>query len=766
MGRIFRQNPILSYFLIGFMCAAGSLFSPRVFSVLDFVDNWLADLRLTTIAPTMEPHPDIVLFSITEETLAQYPYRFPLDRGMLADAITRFNEAGVKAIGMDILFDQATETNKDRRLAEAISASRAPVIVGWASESEGLTRKQVAYLKKYLPDAIQAPSNLVKDGGDGTVRWIYPGQRTAEGYRTAFAPALAQAAGAETTQETQNLYFRSGTDGSAAPFKTFPLHILNSLPKQWYANKIVLIGADLPNEDRHRTPFAALLGNEAGSLPGIVVHAFAISQLIDGQSFDRKNLAIEFLVAIGVSALGIWIALLGAGLVLKLIIAAISMALIWVVGFGLFALAEVMIPLFAPSLAFISAIGLSTALVAHYHRQEKQFAEAMVRRRNESLHKIVENSFDAIVVATSDGKITSTNSSADMVMGWQSEDVIGSLIADHIPNAEELSAEFLERDKRFRRISKAEIQPLEIECARADGSPFTMELVIYTAPVSDLSGTTNLAGERVSYIYSFRDITVRRLAELAREEARQEAEAANRAKTEFLANMSHELRTPLNAIIGFSELMRTEALGPLGSPQYLEYMNDINGSGQHLIQIINDILDMSKIEAGELSPTEDVFDFAEAADLSMRLVADRAQKGEVTLLNTVPPDIANLYADERMIKQILLNLLSNAVKFTPEGGMVTLSAEAASQGFIFAVADTGCGIPQDKMDIILQPFGQADMTLQRNYEGTGLGLPLVKAMVELHGGTLEIFSREGRGTTTTVRMPGDRIVEQTDKIAS
>ncbi|MFT5487761.1 MAG: PAS domain S-box-containing protein, partial [Alphaproteobacteria bacterium] len=413
----------------------------------------------------------------------------------------------------------------------------------------------------------------------------------------------------------------------------------------------------------------------------------------------------------------------------------------------------------------VTAIGISTALVGHFHRQEKKFAEAMVRRRNESLHKIVENSFDAIVVATSDGEIRSTNSSADLVMGWHPEDIIGSQITEHFPDVEELSEDFLERDKQYRRTSKGEIQPLEIECARADGTPFTMELVVYTAPVSDLSGTTNLAGERVSYIYSFRDITARHMAEQAREEARQQAEAANRAKTEFLANMSHELRTPLNAIIGFSELMRTEALGPLGSPQYLEYMNDINGSGQQLIQVINDILDMSKIEAGELTPMEEEFDFVTAADTSVRLVADRAQKGEITLLNTVPADLPLLLADERMIKQILLNLLSNAVKFTPEGGMVELSAEASSLGLVFSVSDTGCGIPEDKMDVILEPFGQADMSLQRNYEGTGLGLPLVKAMVELHGGTLEILSREGKGTTATVRMPASCLLEDRRKIA-
>lgn len=766
MGRIFRQNPIVNYVLIGFLCAVGGLASPKAFSVLEFVDNWLADLRLTTIAPSMEAHPDIVLFTITEDTLAQFPYRFPLDRAMLADAVERLNDAGARAIGMDILFDQPTEPAKDDRLAKAIAKSRAPVIVGWASEDEGLTPAQVKYLNSYLPDAIHTPSNLVKSGGDGTVRWIYPGTETQSGYRTAFAPALAKAAGANPTRATLDLYFRSAADGNPVPFRTFPLHILKNLPKQWFANKIVLIGADLPNEDRHRTPFASLLGNDAGSLPGIVVHAFAVAQLIDGTSFHRHNIAIEAAVSVFVAALGVVLAVLRTGLILKLLIAFSSIVGIWALGFASFALAGIMLPLFTPTLAFIGAIGLSTALVSNYERQKKRYAEAMVRRRNESLHKIVENSFDAIVVATSDGEIAAVNSSADMVMGWQPDAVIGSLISDHIPDAEELSVRFLDLDRGDKNSLKSDVQPLEIAATRADGTPFTMELVVYTAPVSDLSGSTNLAGERVSYIYSFRDITVRRMAEEAREEARKAAEAANRAKTEFLANMSHELRTPLNAIIGFSELMKTEALGPLGSPQYLEYMNDINGSGQHLIQIINDILDMSKIEAGELTPIEDVFDFNRAADMSIRLVADRAQKGDVTVINSVHADTPMICADERMIKQILLNLLSNAVKFTPEGGIVTLSAEANSLGFEFSVADTGCGIPEDKMDVILQPFGQADMSLERNYEGTGLGLPLVKAMTELHGGELEIFSREGKGATVTVRLPSDRIYKPADKMAS
>ena len=764
LTRLFKRNPVYAFVTIGIFCAVGSIVSPRAFSVLEFVDHWLADLRLTVMAPEMAPRDDIVLFTITEETLAQYPYRFPLDRGMLADAVERFNAAGVRAIGMDILFDQPTESGKDKRLADAVAASDAPVIVGWASEAEELTEAQIEFLKTYLPEAIHAPSNLIKHGSDGTVRWIYPGLETDTGYRTAFAPAIAAAAGATPSRGEDDLYFRRGADGNVMPFRIFPLHILKSLPPQWYAGKIVIIGANLPNEDRHRTPYAALLGNDAGSLPGMVIHAYAVAQLIDGVSLDRQNLLLEIALAVLVAAAGVGIALLGIGVLGKVAISLVAISVVWAIGFGLFALASVMVPLFAPSLAFITALGLTAATAAHQDRLKKQFAEAMVQRRNESLHKLVENSFDGIVVATSECEIISTNSSADIIMGWNEGEAVGTNISDYIPDIEDHGAHFLELDRQHRLRAASAIQPLEVECARADGTPFVMELLVYTAPVSFTEAEGGVtAGERISYIYSFRNITLRRQAEEAREEARQAAETANRAKTEFLANMSHELRTPLNAIIGFSEIMRTEALGPLGSEQYLEYTNDINNSGEHLIQIMNDILDMSKIEAGELNPIEDVVRFHGVADISMRLVADRAQKGEVTLVNDVPKDLPDLLADERMLKQILLNLLSNAVKFTPEEGTVTLTATADENGFVVSVTDTGCGIPADKMEVILEPFGQADMTLGRTYEGTGLDLPLVKAMTELHGGTLEIDSTEGEGTTATIRLPAEKVLKSKEK---
>jgi PAS domain S-box-containing protein len=758
---LFKRYPALAFVLIWAGCTLCGVLAPKGLSVLDFVEKWLADLRLSTIGSTMAPRSNIVLFTITEDTLAQHPYRFPLDRGMLADAIERFNKAGVKVIGLDILFDQSTEPEKDRELARSIADSAAPVVVGWASAADGLTKKQIAYLDSYLPEAIHAPSNLTKDAGDGTVRWLYPGLETENGYRVAFAPALARAAGVETSKDTKNLFYRRGHDGNTAPFRTFPLHILKDLPQSWYADKIVLIGADLPNEDRHRTPFASLLGDDAGSLPGVVIHAHALAQLFDGVTFSHGGIIFAILIVAFASAIAIGIALIDASMPIKLLFCGVFLLMFWGAGFALFATVDVLIPLFAPTLTFGIAASLSAAVMAQRYKQKKQFAEAMVQRRNQTLHKVVENSFDGIVVTTSDGTIITTNSSADALMGWKNDEIIGTRITDYVPGAEEYGSHFLDLDGTQRREAGPAIQPLEVECQRADGTPFTMEILVYTARVSfALDDVSTNGGERVSYIYSFRDVTVRKLAEEAREKALQEAQAANKAKTEFLANMSHELRTPLNAIIGFSELMKTQALGPLGVDQYVEYMEDIHNSGNHLIEIVNDILDMSKIEAGELKPNEEIFDFSGVADVALRMVADRAQKGDVKLNNKLSGSSMRIHADQRMMKQILLNLLSNAVKFTPSDGEVTIEASADHTGLTISVTDTGCGIPADKMDVVLEPFGQADMTLGRVFEGTGLGLPLVKAMAELHGGSLDIRSIVDEGTTATIWLSAERVVRE------
>ncbi len=249
----------------------------------------------------------------------------------------------------------------------------------------------------------------------------------------------------------------------------------------------------------------------------------------------------------------------------------------------------------------------------------------------------------------------------------------------------------------------------------------------------------------------------RELVELNRKYIREKdrAEAANRAKSEFLANMSHELRTPLNAIIGFSELMEQGLFGPLGSPRYEEYATDINSSGKYLLGVINDILDMSKIEAGQFSMEREEIDLGPLIKETVRVVSLQAAQKSITLETRIA-DSMTLFADRRAVKQIVINLLSNAVKFTGQGGRITLRARNASGAMILTIEDNGCGIPKDALGKLGRPFEQVQNQFSKNHTGSGLGLAISRSLAQLHGGALKIRSTEGAGTIVSVRIPAKK----------
>jgi signal transduction histidine kinase len=237
------------------------------------------------------------------------------------------------------------------------------------------------------------------------------------------------------------------------------------------------------------------------------------------------------------------------------------------------------------------------------------------------------------------------------------------------------------------------------------------------------------------------------------------AENANRFKSEFLANMSHELRTPLNAILGFSDVMRAELFGPLGHARYREYADDVHKSGSHLLELINDVLDLSKIGAGRVELKESQFDVTELMTEAVQMVHPNA-KGRCTLEIVSGATLSLVTADKRLIKQVLLNLLSNSIKFTPDGGYVRLAAQESTDGLVLTVTDTGIGMDAAELETAFLAYGQVDSKIARKHQGTGLGLPISRSLIELHGGTLTAMSVKGVGTTMRLYLPNARISER------
>jgi signal transduction histidine kinase len=266
-------------------------------------------------------------------------------------------------------------------------------------------------------------------------------------------------------------------------------------------------------------------------------------------------------------------------------------------------------------------------------------------------------------------------------------------------------------------------------------------------------------GRFAGYRGTARDVTEQVVANKTLLEAKQQAEVASKAKSEFLANMSHELRTPLNAIIGFADFIEQEPLGPLGNPRYREYVRDIARSGKHLLDIINDVLDVARIEAGKAELHEEEVALPALVEDVLKIMGRQIERARLQLARAFDPAPPRVRADARALRQILLNLVSNAVKFTPEGGTITIAlARRPGAGMALSVSDTGIGIAAGDIPKLMQPFAQVDNVYRRKHQGAGLGLTLVRSFAEMHGGRVQIESAPGRGTTVTITLPESRVL--------
>ncbi|MGF1631521.1 MAG: PAS domain-containing sensor histidine kinase [Kiloniellaceae bacterium] len=377
---------------------------------------------------------------------------------------------------------------------------------------------------------------------------------------------------------------------------------------------------------------------------------------------------------------------------------------------------------------------------------ETKTIERAEREIRERLRAVIDHLPAGLVLKDEDGRYLLANQQFMELYGLQDCDVIGRTAYDHFPQvqAETIAAQ----DHTVLRTGIP--MEAEMEVTRMDGEK--VFCMITRFPVLDSVGhAIGIGGIHMN------------ISEIKEKErqlriARDDAERANHAKSAFLANMSHELRTPLNAIIGFSEIMEQGLFGPLGNPQYRGYAEDIRRSASHLLSIISDILDLSKIEAGRMELHEEMIDLAYVVNSCLTIVKESAANAGLALRTLLPEGLPPLYADKRSVRQILLNLLSNSIKFTPSGGSVTVKAKLEpSGGLVLIVRDTGIGMTADGIEIVLQPFGQIESAHTRTRNGTGLGLPISKSLAEIHGGSMTVESEVGKGTSITVRFPAARV---------
>ncbi len=386
------------------------------------------------------------------------------------------------------------------------------------------------------------------------------------------------------------------------------------------------------------------------------------------------------------------------------------------------------------------------AIAAHHRRVEASLAAEQGEARYRFL---AEHAMDLITSHAADGRILFASPASFSLLGYRPEEMAGMNISvlTHHEDANTIALAFEGAGRNRHAVSA------EVRLKRKDGGYVWIELRCRPAGGAHAEGSDVVAVSR--------DITERKAHERALIEARDLAEDASRAKSRFLANMSHELRTPLNAIIGFSEVMTREMFGPVGGPRYQEYSRLINESGSHLLELINSILDMSKIEAGRFELALEEFDLEDVTNQALRFVKLLAERQAIVLDFSIAPSAKKIYADRRAVMQILINLLSNGVKFTPARGSVHVSAKAGLEGVEIAVSDTGRGIPEESLKRLGQPFEQVENEYTRSKEGTGLGLALVRALSHLHGGSMELESVLGAGTTVRVHLPRASLTSET-----
>lgn len=667
---------------------------------------------------------------------------WPWPRRYHAELIERLLDAGVEQIVLDVDFSARSTPEEDQRLAQAIARAGDRIVL--PSFIQGAQSLSAAPTYENLPHAtLRGAARLgsanVRLGADGRI-WRYV---VAEEQPSGFRPSLAVFLAGTGQYRHPDFGIDYGIRAETLPRFSYVGVLRGALDRDALRGRDVLVGST-----------AAELGDYLAvpvyrALPGVLIHALAYESLVQGRAIQRTGAAVTvigliFLLLALARPVGTdelpWPWTAGT--------AAAGAALILVAGI----LVQSRYAIAVDSAAWLAAF-LAMFLASIVRRLHQQailiFRQRMAQTHTRALMRsVVEDSFDGIIIAGEAGRIELANRAAAQILG-RTTSLVGNSLDAALPGARQLP----EEDRHRRGTARKH----EIEIEREDGTTASLEVVVSSSElrISRAPYERRKRDRRVR-IYTFRDVSETRRTIEAQRSALEAAISTSRAKSQFLANMSHELRTPLNAIIGFSEVMLNRVFGPLGSERYAEYVRDIHTSGSHLLGVIQQVLDVSRIEAGTMKLREDTFTPSEVIEDCDKIIRGWLTSTPRRLAIEVSPELPLLRADRQLVRQILLNLLSNAIKFTHPNGLIRIAARLDRDGGLEVdVEDDGIGIPPDQIARLTQAFYQVDAAVS----GTGLGLYLVRHFVDMHGGTLTLTSELGEGTRARVWFPAWRLLD-------
>lgn len=711
------------------------------------VDNFLHDQRQAI--DSRDASGDVVLVEIDARSLQAIDV-WPWPRSLHGALVDRLFAMGAKEIAFDIDFSSRSSSVEDEAFAAALERADGKVVLAAVQQvsKDGAGKAFLTFNRPIPGFAAYTRFGLVNvfPGTDAFIR-NFPAGAIIDGEPVPSLPfALA---GFDLPGQT-DIRIDYSIRPESVPRISYVDVLAGNTPEGFFAGKAVIVGATaLELGDQFASPVY-------GVIDGPMLQVIAYETLMQGRAISELPVWIGVLSV--VLAVAVWPLVsrrhwtLRAATVLGVAVLAEGAAYTFLYWEAVFVATSAIIMSLAGCFAF--------DLLKDIEQQARTiFSQRLVVMRHaRTLDRIVSDSFDGIATTDEAGSIELFNEAAEAVTGVSMQAAKGMNIDEIISGATDPVQASLEAEDMA--TGPLLIEPVELFVMRSDGSRIPIELSVSRSTVPVAMGRNHRqVSERPIYTYTFRDITRRKEAERDLLVAKESAESANRAKTEFLANMSHELRTPLNAVIGFSELMKDESFGPLGCEEYLEYTGLIHDSGNHLLSVINDILDISKIETGAFNLNEEPFDLAEALGACVRIAQGWQGKQPRRLAISIEKDLPWIVGDERLIRQTTINLLSNAFKFTDDNtGTITLRGFVSEKGSVVVeVADNGIGIPEEDIPHLTKAFYQVDGTLARNHDGTGLGLSLVDTFVGAHQGELSISSKVGVGTRISFELPAKRI---------